>query len=103
MSFKWNSQNRRGRLQIYSDDIATRFDKLTSAMDARARNSMIVHEDYQTGERRETVAEECVLWEDERYVYMQLRGRIFTRTEAINETVIPRRHVSRRPISVFEE
>lgn len=64
---------------------------------------MIVHEDYQTGLRRETVAEECVVWEDERYVYMQLRGRILSRTEAINGTVTPRRRLNSNPISVFDE
>lgn len=102
MSYEWSSRNGRGRLSVHSDDILQRYDKLTSSLDARTRNTMLVHEDNISGERRVIVAEECLVWEDERYVYMQLRGRTANRTESIFTSHSTRSRRTRTPISVYD-
>jgi hypothetical protein len=98
---EWNSRNGSGRLAIYSDDIIQRFDKLSGSLDSRARNTMIVHEDN-SGERRVMIAEECMVWEDDRYVYLQLGGRTVNRTEPISMGTLPRRRNTRNPIPILD-
>jgi len=100
MSLEWNSRNGRGRLSIYSDDVLGRFDKLSGEFNSRTRNTMIVHEDLWSAERRIIVAEEALVWEDQRYCYVQIRGRSVSNIETMaTPYAMPRR--TRRPVSVF--
>ena len=99
MSLEWNSRNGRGRLSIYGDDMLGRFDKLSGEFSHRTRDLMIVHEDNWNGQRRTIVAEEALVWEDDRYVYVQTRGRSVSDVESITRPYEPPGR-SRRPIPV---
>lgn len=103
MSYEWNSRNGRGRLAIYSDEIIQRFDKLSGSLDFRSENAMIVYEDRYSGTRRIIVSEEATVWEDDRYVYIRLRGRRTSRTESMSTytpSFVPRR--TQQPIRIYD-
>lgn len=102
MSLEWLSRNGRGRLSIHSEDIVQRFDKFSASLDTRTTNAMIVHDDNDSGQRQLMIAEECVVWEDDRYVYMQLRGRTVSRTEGNSVGMMPRRRNTRNPIPISD-
>jgi hypothetical protein len=105
MSFmEWRSSNERGRLRIYSDDVLRRFDKLTGNVASRMENVMIEHEDRETGLRQRFVVEQCIVWEDENYVYMEERGRRVGSTEPLSTrqgNSQPRRN--RQPVGVYDD
>ena len=101
---EWVSRNGRGRLRIYSDAALHMFDKLTGDQATRHENAMIEHEDSQTDQRLRTVAEQCIVWEEGRRVFVELRGRRISQTEPLSTRhgiPIPRRN--RQPIGVYED
>jgi hypothetical protein len=107
MSYReWRSSNGRGRLRIYSDDALYRFDKLTGDMATRQENVMIEYEDRETGQRQRFVFEQCIDWEDKRYVYFVPKGHRVRQTEPLStharhRTPIPRRN--RQPIRIYDD
>jgi len=101
---EWHSSNERGRLRIYSDDVLRRFDKLTGNVASRMENVMIEHEDRETGLRQRIIVEQCVVWEDENYVYMEEGGRRMSSTEPLSarqRNPQPRRN--QQPVGVGED
>lgn len=105
MSYKeWVSNNGRGRLRIYGDDMLCRFGTLNGSMAYRQGNAMVEYEDYQTNQRTTIVAEKCVWWEEGNEVYIQIMGRRVVQTEPLSSRrTYPTSQRNRRPVEVYNE
>jgi hypothetical protein len=101
---EWVANNGRGRLRIYSDDMLCRFDTLKGSMAFRQGNVMIEYEDHQTNQKTTIIAENCVVWEEDNQVYLQLTGRRVIHTEPLStRRTVPIPRKNQRPIEVYNE
>jgi len=106
MSYReWRSNNRRGKLLIYSNGTLFGFDKLTGSGATKLENVMVLHEDNETRLRQIIIAEQCIVTEDRTHVYMYLRGRIVHHTEPLSTrggiSMPKRERRKRRPIGIY--
>jgi hypothetical protein len=97
---EWVSSNGRARLRIYGDDVILRFNKRSGSVVMQVENALIIYEDGWGGERRVTICEEAVVWEDETYLNIRLGSRRVTYTEPISRSRFPPR---RRAIPVYDD
>ena len=103
MSLEWRARGNPGRrLRVYSDEATLCFDKESGSAHYRLRRGLVIYDDWSEGVRQNLVFEEAILVEDERRVYIIMRGRRVITREALptSSTVRYRRVAEGRVIPV---